>query len=191
MTNQNTATSAKFRLIHAARKVLGWDEQTYRIALTEITGKSSAKACSLAELDKFIDYLKGKGFKPVPKAKPTSKAKPTVSKAKTLGDSDQEQKIRALWRELHEYGFVRDPSEAALVRFITREANIDCAKWMSTLVFQKIIEKLKQWRFRAENALIKRTGKPKAELEALALAHFGDARLTKDACAKLLNLIAK
>lgn len=175
--------TARTRLIHTGKRVLQWDDTTYRGALMQATGKNSTKSMSFAELDLVVTYMRKKGF--VPQA-----AKPKAAKkAKALGKAPQDFKMRALWKELAEYGFVNDASEAALVNFALGQLKIDALNWADTEALQKVIEQLKKWRFRAEKALIRASGKSKAELEALALANFADERLTKDALANLKTML--
>lgn len=140
--------TARTRLIHTGKRVLQWDDTTYRGALMQATGKNSTKSMSFAELDLVVTYMRKKGF--VPQA-----AKPKAAKkAKALG-----------------------------------QLKIDALNWADTEALQKVIEQLKKWRFRAEKALIRASGKSKAELEALALANFADERLTKDALANLKTML--
>jgi phage gp16-like protein len=194
MNTVKKLSNPKVGLIRVAISQLGWDDATYRIALKEVTGCHSSSDCTDRQLNKFIEHLKSKGFvaKPkkswAPKAAPAPMQPAAKPSAKTLGNSDQENKLRALWAEMAEFGFVRNGSEQALVEYITKQAKIDAAQWMNSLVFQNIIERLKRWRFRDEKALAKKTGKTVEELQALAMAEFGDQRLTADTLAKLKSI---
>ncbi|EBC4877350.1 regulatory protein GemA [Salmonella enterica] len=41
---------------------LGWDDDTYRAVLARLTGKTSARLCSLEELVRVRDYMHDSGF---------------------------------------------------------------------------------------------------------------------------------
>lgn len=53
------------KVIHTGKKVLGWDEDTYRAVLLIHTGKRSARDCSEAELERMIRYMRTQGFAPI------------------------------------------------------------------------------------------------------------------------------
>lgn len=192
-------SNPKIGLIRVAINQLKWDDDTYRLALYEVTGCRSSADCTDRQLNQFIDHLKAKGFVPKSKKpwipKPSAAATPVQAAAKTsantLGDSEQENKLRALWCEMATFGFVRDGSEKALVAYITGQANIDAAAWMKKVTFQNMIERLKRWRFRDEKALAKKSAKTIVELQALALAETGDARLTAQTLTKLTSILTK
>ena len=55
------------RIIHTGKKVLGWDDDTYREVLARETGKRSASDCSDTELERMIRYMRAQGFSPLAK----------------------------------------------------------------------------------------------------------------------------
>lgn len=57
------------QLIHIAKSQLGLDDSTYRANLIQVTGKSSTKTMTLAELRTVFEDLKTKGFKTTPSQK--------------------------------------------------------------------------------------------------------------------------
>jgi len=61
---------------------------------------------------------------------------------------DQSKMMRGLWLELHDLGYVRDASEAALMAWVKRETGVAALQWLNTKQAQTTIEKLKQWRQR-------------------------------------------
>lgn len=188
-------SNPKVGLIRVAISQLGWDDATYRMALIEVTGCRSSSDCTDRQLNLFIDHLKARGFVSKPKKPWAPKAAPAPTQAaakpsaSALGNSEQEHKLRALWREMFEFGIVRNGNEEALVAYIKKQANIDATQWMNTVTFQNLIERLKRWRHRDEKELAKKTGKSIEELQALALAEFRDQRLTADTLAKLKSIL--
>jgi len=61
--------------IHIARKDLGLDEDTYRLAISTATGgKRSCSDCTGPELQKILQHMKARGFKP--KASKAGRKKP-------------------------------------------------------------------------------------------------------------------
>ena len=125
--------------IHIAKKELGLDDDTYRMMLTELTGKNSAGKLSVPQLKFVVVRLVEAGFKP----KSAKKAK-----QKDLICDPQSKKIRALWMELHKAGAVRDPSEQALAAYVKRQTKIESLKWLTTPQASGVIESLKQWLIR-------------------------------------------
>lgn len=50
--------------IHIARKELGMDDDTYRLALSNMTGKTSTKGMTLQELKTVVEGFRSRGFVP-------------------------------------------------------------------------------------------------------------------------------
>ncbi|WP_238913777.1 gp16 family protein [Achromobacter insolitus] len=124
------------KLLHVARRSLGMDEDAYRQALVAATGKASASAMTLAELEKALSHFKRCGFVVVPAQKAGRRPR---------ADSDQARLIRHLWLSLHGAGAVRDPSEAALAAWVKRETGVDAVQWLDIRQAGNCIEKLKNW----------------------------------------------
>lgn len=133
------------KLIHVAKRDIGLDEDTYRGILRSCSsnGKTSSSDLTIPELEKAISHMKKCGFKVKPKGKPTRK----------LASDDQSKMIRGLWLELHEYGYVENPSESALASFVKRMTKIDDLHWLDTDQASKVTEELKQWRGRDEKKI--------------------------------------
>lgn len=63
-------TTSLIRAIKTGQSVLGWDDATYRSVLVRLTGKSSAKECSIREMKDVIEYMHSQGFpRQAPKGK--------------------------------------------------------------------------------------------------------------------------
>lgn len=124
------------RLLHVAQRSLGMDEDAYRQALAVATGKRSAAAMSLDELQKALDHFKRCGFVVEPARKAGSRPRDV---------SGQGKLIRHLWLKLHACGAVRDPSEAALAAWVKRETGVDALQWLDVKEASRCAEKLKKW----------------------------------------------
>lgn len=53
------------KVIHTGKKSLGWDDETYRAVLVQVTGKHSARDCTQDELERVVRYMRQKGFAPL------------------------------------------------------------------------------------------------------------------------------
>lgn len=122
--------------VHIAKKELGLDDGTYRAVLWEQVRRESAGEATLPALEKLLRHFEAKGWKKKPGKK---------GPARAAKDSPQVRKIRALWLKLAEAGAVRDPSEAALRRYVKRQTQVDHLAWLDTLQARTVIESLKQW----------------------------------------------
>ncbi|ERL56174.1 gp16 family protein [Psychrobacter aquaticus] len=144
MTNKRTPTVPKLiQIIHIAKNQLDLDEATYRHMLTEQTGKSSTKQMTKSELVTVFEHLKTKGF--------ATKPAKSVGKLKQA-DDPQSKKIRSLWITLYELGAVRNSSELALAKYVERQTGKSALQFVNTTDASRIIESLKQWQQRVENA---------------------------------------
>lgn len=124
--------------INIARHDLRMVEDDYRQVLFEVTGRTSLKECSEAQLEAMIARLKQLGFKPIPKAG----AKPAAA-------HPMARKARALWISLHQLGVVRNPSEEALEAFAARQLGCEKLVWARQSDAYRLIEALKAMAQRA------------------------------------------
>ncbi len=132
------------KLIHVARRELCMETDTYRLMLAGMKGLDGATSTadlSIENLLKVLEQLKQKGFKP----------RPNKAGKRPLADDVQSKKIRSLWLELHELGAVRDPSEAALAKFVKSMTRVSALQWLSTAQASRVIENLKQWMGRVQS----------------------------------------
>lgn len=119
-------------LIHVAKQQLGMEDDAYRAVLWAIGRVSSAADLDWSGRKQLLDHLKKCGFRP----------RHTRS---TSAEDDQVKKIRALWLDLHAGGVVRDPSEAALTKWVKRMTGVDSLRWLRPEQKVLIIESLKKW----------------------------------------------
>lgn len=132
------------KLIHVARRELRMDADTYRLMLAGmkgLDGATSTAELSVPNLLSVLEQLKQKGFK----------VRPNKAGKRPLADDDQSKKIRSLWLTLHDLGEVRDPSEAALAKFVLSMTRVSALQWLSTAQASRVIENLKQWHHRVTN----------------------------------------
>lgn len=135
--------------IHALKGSLKLDDDTYRDILSGYGVKTSTKL-TIVKADQLIDDLvtKATAAGVWEKRKPAAKAKAT----RKLADDDQSRMIRGLWIELHKMGAVRDSSEAALASYVKRMTKVAALQWLDVKQAQLVIEALKKWHKRIEDA---------------------------------------
>ena len=120
--------------IQIARKELGMDEDDYRQGLFDQTGKMSLTQCSDRELVAVLDWLKSKGFRPLP--------------GKKAASHPMARKARAMWISLHHLGVVHNSSEQALEAFACRQLKCDRMTWARQSDAYLLIEALKSMAIR-------------------------------------------
>lgn len=121
--------------INVARQQLQIDEDDYRQALFEATGQTSLKACSEAQMERMLGWMKGKGFRPLP--------------GKSAAQHPAARKARALWISLYHLGAVHNPSEKALEAFAARQLGCERMVWARQSDAFRLIEALKAMATRA------------------------------------------
>jgi hypothetical protein len=57
-----------------------------------------------------------------------------------------------VWLTLHSLGAVRDPSEEALAKFVLNMTGVNALQWLKGSQASRVIENLKQWQQRIEQA---------------------------------------
>ncbi len=138
--NGTQLRNAELAQIHIARAQLGLDEETYRDVLWAVARVRSSKDLDWTGRKKLLEHFKAKGWKPAP---------PKRAKAAKPVSAGQEGMIRLLWSELHEAGKVRDPSDAALGAWLTRNKWPQRVEWLDGRQVTQAIEALKKWLNRA------------------------------------------
>lgn len=132
------------KLIHVARREMRMDDETYRLMLSGMTGLDGATSTadlSVPNLQRVLEQLKQRGFKP----------RPNKAGTRPRANDEQSRKIRSLWLELHNLGAVRDPSEEALANFVKSMTKVSALQWLNVAQASRVIENLKQWQRRVTN----------------------------------------
>ena len=138
-------------MIHMAANRLSMDtadknpDSEYRSLMFTVTRQSSSSALDFSGRRRFLDalnnLLEARGLEKIGGKKPT----------RQLSDNPQSKKIRALWIEMHKLGIVNNPEESALCAFVKRETGVAALQWLKPAQASQVIERLKQWKLRAEN----------------------------------------
>lgn len=126
--------SKSIAAIHVAKKQLGLDDDTYRAALLEATGKSSSSAMTEAERQKALEHFRQKGFKGV------------ATGRRKLLEGRFAPKLQALWIAGWNLGLIRDRDDRALIAFVKRQTGLDHVRFLRHgQDATKAIEALKGW----------------------------------------------
>lgn len=144
----------KYQLINIARGQLGIDDDSYRAMVMRINGGkgTSLKDCNMADLNKILTELKGKGFK-VKSAKADGFKSKRAKPVKTLEDgtplaADVRDKMLSLWIEMNQQGILRDGSDKGLAAYCRNRTEKDHWHWITYSEALTIIESLKTWQSR-------------------------------------------
>lgn len=132
------ARSAQLAAIHVAKKALGLDDETYRLAVATCSNGRTRSAGDMndAERRKLLEHFEARGFHN------------RTRKPRRQQDDPMVSKIRALWLAMHAERVVRDPSEKALRNFVQGQTGVKAVEWLSTEQATQVIESLKQWQRR-------------------------------------------
>ncbi len=129
------------RLIHIAKSQIKMSESEYRTLLANVSqGKTGSKLLNAAQLETVLRHMKSQGFRV---------AVATAGGKEPMQDQTaQQNKIRALWLQLHDMGVVRSPAESALNAYCVKYGGED---WQADVyAMRTIIERLKKWLARVE-----------------------------------------
>lgn len=124
------------RQVHAAASHLKLDDDTYRAALAaRAGGKTSSKACSVAELEAVLEHFHQVGF-----PRPGGGTKRIVLTA-------PQRKMWSLWQQLADAGRVRDRTMRGLLAWIKAQTSngVQALQFLSPAQEATVIEQLKQW----------------------------------------------
>jgi phage gp16-like protein len=126
--------SRSIAAMHVAKKQLGLDDDTYRAALTQVTGKSSSASMTEAERQKVLEHFRAAGFKGA-----------SIGRRTAL-EGRFAKKLQALWIAGWNLGLVRDRDDRALITFVKRQTGIDHVRFVRHgQDAAKAIEALKSW----------------------------------------------
>ncbi|MEX2155084.1 MAG: regulatory protein GemA [Gemmatimonadaceae bacterium] len=143
-TTRSSVRKRSLAAIHAGKRQLGWDDETYRGYLEQLTAKRSASELTDGELARVLDDMRQRGFARRPgAAAPTSKPATQLDKA------------WALWQELGELGELRSPGETGFHGYIERVAKRSRPEWCTPEQLSQVIEGLKAWLARARGRVVR------------------------------------
>ena len=130
-------------MIHVAKKQLGLDEDVYRAALKQATGKTSLRAMTKGELVQVVDHFKAKGFK--------------VRRVTGKSPKAYVRLIFALWKSCAKLGVIDNGSNKALRAFVAGQTErtgkrIDDPNFLTYDEASPIIETLKSMEQRGKGA---------------------------------------
>jgi len=118
--------------IHVAKKDLKLGEDEYRALLAGVTGRESCADLGIADLNKVLNVMRLRGWKPKVKA---GRRDPSENDPRL-------KKIFKLWYLLRDAGKIA--SNARLNNFIEHQTGIQKMEWLKEEKdFQKVIEGLK------------------------------------------------
>lgn len=139
----DTERKKLYSLIEVGCSQLALDEDTKRQMFETLTRRRSKKDMDLFQLRAVLTHLRDRGFAIISPAK---------AKMPVVSQTDQADKIEQLWRELHEAGRVRDPSISALRAWVSSASaplnggvGVSDPQMLTTLMAQRLIERLKKW----------------------------------------------
>lgn len=135
--------------VNIGRDQIGMVEDDYRQLLFQITGRTSLKDCSESQLTQMVEALKGKGFRPIPKAG-----------GKPVAQHPMARKARALWISLYHLGVVHNSAEPALEAFAARQLKCERLVWAKQGNGARLIEALKDMAVRHGWAQVDHKGHP-------------------------------
>jgi phage gp16-like protein len=136
----SSTRSKSMAAIHTGAKALGWDVETYRDFLVQMTGKASAKDLTVDEIAIVLDAMRARGYK-----RPDGSTAPVARVTSDNPAAAQIAKIDELWASLAKTGALNDPSETALRSFGRRVTGIAAPAFMTVEQRSKVIEALKAW----------------------------------------------
>jgi phage gp16-like protein len=142
MIIHSAARTKALAKLHVAKKQLGLGDEDYRAILTRLTGLSSSKDMTPAQLDQVMVEFERLGF-----VATSGKFKPSPHA--------HVRHVHAQWGELSRKGIVANGSVQALAAFIKRMVPCDHPDWLSVEDARKVSEALK--------AMLRRAQKPKTK----------------------------
>nr|DAO37959.1 MAG TPA: Protein of unknown function (DUF1018) [Caudoviricetes sp.] len=123
--------------VHVGLKQLGIDDETGRDLYERVTGKRSLAAMTELEINRIVQELRDKGFKPAS----NGTRKPLKGRFA--------KKLQALWIAAWNLGIVKSNDDAALITFVKRQTKIDHVQFLQDADdASKAIEALKNWMMR-------------------------------------------
>lgn len=150
----------ELKKLHVAKRELGFDDDLWRTLVARISGMhrkmpvTSSGLMDRRERQALIEELKRMGFVERPARAQNDK--------RPMPDDTMVQKMVAMWIDLHKLGAVRNSSDKSLRAYVKRMTKKPI-EWLTVKQMSMVIESLKKWLERVEDAEAK--GDEKAEAE--------------------------
>jgi hypothetical protein len=125
-------TPKQLGLLHAAKRMLGLDDDTYRAVLRTHGGVDSAKDLTPAGFKRVADHFRAAGFAKLP-----APARPAFGLRAGMASPDQVKYIQSLWRQVSEAG------DRALDRWLERTCKVTALRFLTAAQAQAAITGLK------------------------------------------------
>ena len=124
--------------IHIARKDMALEEESYRALLYRVTGQTSAKELTDAQMKAVLSEFERLGWKPERFQRFAAANRPDV------------RKVFAIWGSLRDHLECRG-SRAGLRAFVERQVGVSDPNFLNPAQAQKVIEALKAMQRRMKN----------------------------------------
>jgi hypothetical protein len=130
-------------ILHVAKAKLGWDDDTYRLALVRIAGVTSSTELDQAGFEAMMGWCEHLGFRPLAKGGPRYGNRPGMATFAQL------ELIRELWRELHDQDVCDDEH---LTGWLLKYHKVSSMRFLTLDAARKVIVALKAWKARPRRA---------------------------------------
>ena len=143
--------------IHTLKRKLGMDDESYRAALVQVVGVSSAGKIPDSSgrqrvIEHFRDLERRMGLADRPRRRHPAGGKRGAEMGFRDIDSPRERKVRMQWLHLFDLKAVDAPTEAAMNKWISRQFSVDSLNWLEAAgEINACIEQLKRWTDRVES----------------------------------------
>jgi Protein of unknown function (DUF1018) len=138
-----TLSRQQTAILHVAKAKLGWDDDTYRLALVRIAGVTSSTELDQAGFEAMMGWCEYFGFRPLAKGAPRYGNRPGMATFAQI------ELIRELWRELHGQDVCDDEH---LAGWLQKYAHVSSLRFLTLEAARKVIVALKAWKARPRRA---------------------------------------
>lgn len=136
--------------IHMATKALRMTEDDARALKLHITGKASAADMTVPQRRQLLAHLSGLQALAAGKPKPIyTGQRRELERSAHDGQDERWGKARALWALLARAGVVKVDTDAALNKYVQRQAKVEAWRFLNGFQITQVIEALKAWCSRA------------------------------------------
>ena len=136
-----TITARQTKLLHVAKRRIGLDDETYRLALVKIAGVTTSKDLTQEGFTAVMGMFEYCGFRPF------EASGKRYGKRKGFATPAQIELIRKLWMEIHRQ---RELDEDALNGWLLKFFKVSSLRFLTEGAAPKVITALKAWKSRAK-----------------------------------------